>query len=168
MSQYVASIAVDAVIAALGAFIQPFVPGGTIVRGQGNRVPQPEDPCVILMEISQVDIETPIDVFDPENNQVNIAGPKQIGIQIDFYGVASGDYCAAVKTVYRSPYAPAQFPDGIKPLFCSDGQQSPLITGEEQYESRWTLTANLQYNPVVSVPQDSADELELTSIEAFS
>ena len=44
-------------------------------------------------------------------------------------------------------------------FYCSDGMQSPLVTGEQQWEGRWTLTASLQYNPVVTVPQDFADVL---------
>lgn len=163
---YVVSIAIDSVIEALAAFIQPFLPGGAqIVRGQSNRVAPPVSPFVLLTEIGQQDLETPVGTFDASVDQVALRANTQITIQVDFYGASAGDYCKAVKGVFRSQYAPAQFPDGIKPLFCSDGHQGPLITGEEQYESRWTLTANLQYNPSVSVPQQSADALSVELIE---
>lgn len=163
---YVTSIAIDTVIEALGAFIQPFMPAGAqIVRGQGNRVAPPLSPFVLLTEISQTDLETPRSTDDPMDGQVNILAPTQIGIQVDFYGAAAGDYCKSVKGVFRSPYAPAQFPNQIKPLFCSDGHQGPLVTGEEQYETRWTLTANLHYNPSVNVPQQYADALSVAVLE---
>jgi hypothetical protein len=48
--------------------------------------------------------------------------------------------------------------------------QAALVNGEEQYEERWIVGANLQYNPVVSTPQQFADTLEATLInvdEAF-
>jgi hypothetical protein len=86
-------------------------------------------------------------------------------IQADFYGASAGDWCAAVKTVWRTPYATAQFPAGIAPLYCDDGNESPLITGEEQYERRWALTMSLQYNPIVVVPLQSADSLEMNILD---
>lgn len=162
---YVVDITVDNVIKALGAFLQPFAPGAQIVRAQANRVAPPPSPFILLTEISQVEIETPISSRDITNGQTEIQSRTQIGIQIDFYGRQSADFCKAVVAVYRSEYAPAQFPDNIKPLYCSDAHQGPLITGEEQYLNRWTLTANLQYNPTVSVPQQYAEALSVNILE---
>lgn len=162
---YIPSIAVDNVISALGAFLTPFVGGATIVRGQPNRAAMPGDPFVVLTEILQMDLETPIVSDSIAGAQRNVLGPKRIDVQIDFYGASSGDYCTAVKTVYRTNYACSQFPAGIAPLFCSNGRQTPLISGEQQYESRWTITASLQYNPSVYLPQQFADELKLNLVE---
>jgi hypothetical protein len=119
-------------------------------------VPLPPNPCVVLTELLQVDIETPSSSYNLIDAQT-MTNPKRIDIQVDFYGANSGDYCAAVKTVFRSTYTTLQFPDGIYPLYCADGIQSPLITAEQQWESRWTLTVSLQYNPSVSVPQQFFD-----------
>lgn len=159
------TIPVDSVITALGQFLEPFVDGAWIIRAQQNRVAPPRGPFVKLTEILQTPLETATLTNDGDNGQLTIYGPKRIDIQIDFYGPCAGDQCAAVATVYRTAYAPAQFPDGIKPLYCSDGNQGPLITGEEQYESRWTLTASLQYNPLVVLPQQSATALEINTLE---
>jgi hypothetical protein len=157
---FVVSIAVDAVIDALGSFLTPLVGSCPIVRGQQNRVPPPADPpgFVKLTEILRVDIETPT-VSGVANGQVSITSPKRFDIQVDFYGISSGDQSAAVQGVFRTAYAVAQFPTGIAPLYCSDAHQAPLTTGEEQYEARWTLTASLQYNPSVYIPQQSATKL---------
>ena len=153
------SIIIDQVIVALGSFLQPFLPtGGKIVRAQVNRVPMPSSPCIVLTELLSVDIETPTTTYDYVSSST-ITNPKKIDIQIDFYGESAGDYCAAVKTIYRSEYAVNQFPPEIVPLYCSDGIQSPLITAEQQWQSRWTLTATLQYNPGVSVSQQFAGAL---------
>lgn len=162
---YIPSIAVDAVIDALAAFIQPFVGAAVIVRGRVNRVPPPTDPFVLLSEVTMVDIETPHHTSDTVNQQDSLETPQRIGVQVDFYGPSAGEQCAAVKSVYRSQYATAQFPSNIQPLYCSDGLLSPLITGEEQYDSRWILTAELQYNPIVVVPQQSATALDMNIVE---
>jgi hypothetical protein len=164
-TQYVPSIAIDAVFDALGTFLQPFVGSAEIIRAQVNRVAMPAGSFVELTEISSVDLEVPRLSYDGTNQQRDIIGPKRLLIQADFYGPQSGDWCAAVKTVFRTPYATAQFPLGIAPLYCDDGHEAPLITGEEQYERRWALTMNMQYNPIVVVPQQSADTLSMNIVQ---
>lgn len=165
MTDYVSSIAVDSVIDALKAFLTPFLPNtAQIVRGQVNRVPQPTSPCVVLTEISEIDLCVPYIEYQPSVQTATIHGPTQIGVQIDFYGEASGDYCKAFKAAFRSEWAFSVFPSNIKPLYASDGMQGPLITGEQQYEGRWTVTASIQYNPVVTLPQASATQLAMNDV----
>jgi len=156
---YTASITVDQVIDALADFLAPFVPGASVVRAQVNRVAMPPNPCVILTEMLQVDLSVPATEYQPDDGTATIEGSTRIDIQIDFYGAQAGEFCKTVKTAFRSHWGFAHFPANIKPLYTSDGIQSPLTTGEQQYESRWTLTASLQYNPIVTVPQDFADVL---------
>lgn len=155
---YTASITVDQVIDALADFLAPFVPGAEVVRAQVNRVAMPPNPCVILTEMMQVDLSVPATDYQPDDDTATVYGPSRIDVQIDFYGAQAGEFCKTVKTAFRSHWGFEHFPANIKPLYTSDGMQSPLTTGEQQYESRWTLTASLQYNPTVTVPQEFADE----------
>ena len=156
---YTSSINVDQVIDALADFLAPFVPGAQIVRAQVNRVAMPSNPGVVLTEMLQVDLSVPATEYQPDAGTATIEGPTRIDIQIDFYGEQACEFCKTVKTAFRSHWGFSHFPANIKPLYTSDGIQSPLTTGEQQYESRWTLTASLQYNPIVTVPQDFADVL---------
>lgn len=156
---YTSSITVDQVIDALADFLAPFVPAAQVVRAQVNRVPMPSNPGIVLTEMLQVDLSVPDTEYHPTDNTATIKGPTRIDVQIDFYGAQAGEFCKTVKTAFRSHWGFAHFPANIKPLYTSDGIQSPLITGEQQYESRWTLTASLQYNPIVTVPQEFADVL---------
>ncbi len=166
MAHFVSSILVDQVIDALAAFIGPFVNGAAVVRGQVNRVSPPPNPSVVLTELLQSDLSVPHTSYQPEQDAATIAGPTKIDIQIDFYGLVAGEYCKAVKTAFRSRWGYSAFPDNIKPLYTSDAMQSPLTSGEQQYETRWTLTATLQYNPVITVPQQYADVLSVNSVNA--
>lgn len=157
MANYTSSITVDQVIDALAAFLAPFMPGAQIVRAQVNRVALPSNPCAVLTELLQVDLSVPATDYQPTANTATIYGPSRIDVQIDFYGAQAGEFCKTVKTAFRSHWGFAHFPANIRPLYTSDGVQSPLLTGEQQYESRWTLTASMQYNPTVTVPQEFAD-----------
>jgi hypothetical protein len=169
MTNYVSSIAVDDVIDALKAFLVPFIPDGAnkIVRGQVNRVSQPADPCVVLTELLEVDLSVPRTDYQPPVAPIpaigtaTIHGPTRIDVQCDFYGEFSSDYCKAVKSAFRTLWGCSQFPANIQPLYTSDGVQSPMVSGEAQWQSRWTLTVSLQYNPVMTVPQDFADALSV-------
>lgn len=158
MVDFVSSIPVDTVIDELAAFITQFMQGGSVARTQVNRVPQLPAPCAYLTELLQVDTSIPYQTYDTDNDLTIINGPQRIDIQIDIYGLAAGEICKALKSAFRSEWGIAQFPENIKPLYTNDGNQAPLITAEQQYESRWTLTVSMQYNPVVTVPQEFADE----------
>lgn len=166
MPNYVPSIIIDQVIDALGMFLTPFIAPLPYIRGQQNRTPPPLTGYVELTEIHSVDLETPNANYT--DTLLTILTPTQIDIQADFYGPSSGDQIRAVKSVFRSIYASAQFPTNIQPLYCSDGNQSPLITGEEQYEQRWTMSVSLQYNPVITMPVQTADELAMNIFEEIT
>ena len=163
--EYVPSIAIDSVFDAIGTFLQPFVTPAQVIRAQVNRVAMPQGDFVELTEISNVDLEYPRQWYDTTNLQRDIIGPKRLAIQADFYGDSAGDWCAVVKTAWRTAWAVSQFPYGIAPLYCDDGSESPLITGEEQYKRRWTMMLQLQYNPILVVPQQSANVLKMNIVD---
>ena len=165
---YTPSVIIDTVAEAIGAFLQPFVGTAQIVRARQNRVAMPSDPCVILNDIGIYDLETPTTSNDSANQLGNILGPARIDFQADIYGSAAGDQCKSIKGVFRTPYATSQFPANIQPLYCSDGIQSPLVTGEEQYDSRWIITMSFEYLPVVTVPQQSAIQLAMNITEEIN
>lgn len=160
------SITIDNVIAALADFLEPLMPAGTqIVRAQTNRVAMPPPPCVVLTEMGQYDLSTTRATYDI-NTGANFHRSTRIDFQLDFYDGKAGEMCNTAKTLLRSTYGPENFPEGIKPLYCSDGIQSPLITGEEQYEARWTVTVSMQYNPVINVAAEQFDTVGETSVIA--
>lgn len=156
---YTTNTKIDDVIEALADFIDLFVEGAEVVRAQVNRTPMPQGNFVVLTELFSVDLSVPRQDFDFATDIIDITGPSRVDIQIDFYGDNCGDYCKAVQAAFRTPFAYNKFPDNIKPLYTSDGIQAPLINGQQQWQSRWTLTVSVQYNPVITIPQDSAIEL---------
>ena len=156
---------VDQVIVALATFLQPLMPVGTqIVRAQANRVPQPEPPCIVLTEINRVSLST-TRVQDAETSGTYTM-PARLDIQMDFYDGQAAEMCTTAQTMLRSGYATASaaWPAGVKPLYCNEGLQSPLITGEQQYESRWTLTASLQYNAPITVARETFDTVGIVGV----
>lgn len=162
---YTTDKTIDDVIDALGDFIELFVSGAEIIRGEVNRVPHPDAPFVVLTELFSDEIERPKTDWTPAANTITITAPTRFDIQADFYGEAAGDYCKAIKQAIRTGWGFDQFPDGIKPLYTDQGHQAPLVTGEQQYMRRWILTISMQYNPAVDVSQQFADEASVSAIE---
>jgi hypothetical protein len=161
------SITIDNVVAALANFLDPLMPSGTqIVRAQVNRVAMPPPPCIVLTELGQYDLATTVNEYDGAAVTGTFVRSTRADIQIDFYDGQAGEMCGTTKTLLRSMYAADKFPLGISPLYCSDGIQSPLIDGEQQYVSRWTVTASLQYNATITVTAEQFDTVGETGVVA--
>ncbi len=166
---FTASITVDQVIDALANFLQPFlmIEGVPIeiIRAQSNRTPSPLGNFAVLTEMGQYELETPEINYSEINGSATVNNPTKVAIQLDLYGRKAGDFARAILSVFRSEYTVSQFPDGISSLYCSNALQAPFITGEMQYQDRWTFTIYLQYNATIVIPQDFPDELGINIFE---
>ncbi len=91
----------------------------------------------------------------------------QFSMQLDVHGPNSGDNAQAITTMLRDDYAVQQFATSglaITPLYADDPRQIPFINAEQQYENRWVIEAMLQVDPVITIPQQFADQLNVMLI----
>lgn len=147
---------ISAAVVAVATFLQPLMPVGTqIVRGQANGVPQPLPPSIVITEVGKPQYTTTRTSLNSITGQMTYLQPVELRLQLDFYGLAAGEMSGIATTMLRSLYATENFPDGVEPLYCTDGFQAPLTTGEKQYEARWTMDLFVQYNAPVIVGQES-------------
>jgi hypothetical protein len=99
-----------------------------------------------------------------------ILAPTQLDVQLDVHGSASGDNAQILSSVLRDEYATAQFDASgldLQTLYASDPHQMPFVNAESQWEERWVVTASLQANLQVQVPQEFADQLHADLIEVL-
>lgn len=147
---------ISAAIVAVAAFLQPLMPVGTqIVRGQTNDVPPPLPPSIVITEVGKPEYTTTRMKLDSNAGTMSYEMPIKLRLQMDFYGNDGGEMSGIATTMLRSLYPEDKFPDGVAPLYCTDGIQAPLTTGEKQYEARWTMELYVQYNAPVIVAQES-------------
>lgn len=95
--------------------------------------------------------------------------PERWTVQCDVYGPSSGDNARVIDTLFRSEYATDAFASygyDITPLFNETPRQMPLTDAEQQYETRWTLDLQLQFNAIVSTAQQFATAIEIETVEA--
>lgn len=98
--------------------------------------------------------------------QKNMEQSSQCVLQLDVHGPNSSNFAMIISTVFRSETATEAFDainPAIAPLYADDPKQMPFNSGEQQYENRYVVEVNLQVNQTVSVGQQFADELEITT-----
>jgi hypothetical protein len=98
--------------------------------------------------------------------QTATAQSTEVVMQIDVHGPASGDNAQTIQQLFRDGYSIRAFfkGTGVYPLYCDDPKQVPFITAASQFEDRWIIEAHLQITPIISVPQEYADEVKINRV----
>jgi len=140
-----------------------------VIQGLPNRSSMPPaSPGYVTMQLTlgtrlNYNIDT-WDATDPAPTAITSETHWKERIQVDFYGAAAGDWSRVFAGLWKDETACLALEPVCDPLYAHDPLLAPLDDSEQQYESRWTVEAFLQYNPVVSVPMQFADTLEVTLI----
>ena len=153
MTATIAPVQTD-VYTALRAFILSLITC-EVVQGLGNGVPTPLGGFIVMTSLFQNRLSTNVDNYldpTPTTGSKTALQAIQHTVQIDCYGPQSSDWASIISTMLRDEYGCLAMAPNVQPLSADDPKMSPLIDGEQQYEQRWTLTALLQVNPVVSTP----------------
>lgn len=93
----------------------------------------------------------------------------QLSVQLDFHGPLSGDNVRIVEGLFRSEFGVEAFVRSgydVRPLYSSAARQAPFINEAQQYEYKWTLDVELDVAPVIGTPQQFANKLKITTVEA--
>lgn len=156
------------VFKALVVFFKTFLPVGTeIIQQQDNKVAMPKGGFVSMNNNGMERLSFNIDNYQSMTQGKTILTPIKFEVQLDFYGPTAQQWAAGTVALFRDEYATEIFPSNIQPLYADDPVQLPLITGEEQYLQRWRLAGTLQYNPILSMTQQSmlAAVIEIAPID---
>lgn len=135
-----------------------------IQKGQENYVPRPQGDCIIFNAVGRKVLSR--NHHSCSIDEWGIMTPTEFTVQIDFYGEGASDKMETFMSIIHDGFAFESFPPDIKPLYASDPQQVPLITGEKNYLQRWSTDLSLQYNPTVKIPIDTFDDVSVTIIRA--
>lgn len=159
----------DDILTGLRTFLISVLPSGVeVARGQDNNVPMPACPNFVLMTpAGRGQLATTTHDYRPADDEKDVGRSTSFAFQLDFYGPAGADNCQIVSNLFRDDHGcVALAPFGLAPLYCDDGRQMPLISGEKQYVARWTMSGVMQANLVVTAPQQFADSLITTLVTA--
>ena len=139
-----------------------------VIQGLGNGVPMPLGGFIAMTELFQNRLSTNIHNYadpTPTTGTVSAQQAMQVTVQIDCYGPSSAEWAVILSTLLRDEYGCNAMAPNVQPLNADDPKMMPLIDGEMQYEQRWTITALLQVNPVVSIPMQFFDQAQVVLID---
>ena len=148
------------------AAVQSFVIGVTglaqanVLKGYQNRVASPVGPFCLMTATMNTRLATNFDTWDtvnPAPTTVTAMAAMQLAMQLDLYGPSAGDWAVMLTTLLRDQYGVDALAPDCSPLYSDDPRRAPLVTGEEQWQDRWIVTAQLEYLPVTTAPQDFAN-----------
>lgn len=151
------SITNKQVFVALGNFLKSMFSCDVII-GEVNLVSMPQGSFILMNDVAKRRVSQNHPSYSLDGNQ-QVKTPTQYDIQLDFYGADAGEMSQTFLMLWNDGYAYDHLPTSIKPLYCDDPKQIPLITGEENYLERWVTTAHIQYNPTVTVPVDLIEDI---------
>lgn len=98
-----------------------------------------------------------------------LSQPTEVVYQLDVHGPSSSDNAQIITTIWRDQRGVdllTSFNPNVFPLYCDEPRQVPFQNAESQWEYRWVIEAHLQANQTVALPQQFADVLDLTLINA--
>jgi hypothetical protein len=166
----VVSPTLEAVYTKLRALVVAVVPAGVeVIQGLPNRssLPPSSPGFVAMTAVLQRRLRTNVDAYvDPvvTPGEVHAEQGTQLSVQLDCYGALSGDWANMLSNVLRSDWGCGQLAPTLAPLYVDQATMAPLVDSEKQYEQRWIVPAELQYNPVTSTPMEFADTLNVSLI----
>lgn len=140
-----------------------------VIQAQNNRVPMPIGPFVAMTPLMVEGLSTPVTRYlDPGSGtgERHDVRTTRWSVQLDFYGPGAGMQAATVAGIWRTDYAADLLSSGpLQPLYPGDPRQTSIVNAEQQWESRWTLELYAQFNPVITSPQQFADQLQIGLVE---
>ncbi|WP_048996427.1 phage neck terminator protein [Burkholderia multivorans] len=162
------SITESNVLTALRTFILPLV-SCEVIKGLVNRAAMPAGDFVAMTPVMAPPLATNVSTYSdvPGAGAQNVKRSTRFDVQIDCYGATSAENAAIISTLLRSEYACQSFKASgfdVQPLYADDPKQMPIVDDSDQWLERWTFSAVLQYNPVVTVPQDFAATLNVNLV----
>ncbi|MGX2974490.1 phage neck terminator protein [Ursidibacter arcticus] len=127
--------------------------GDRVIRGYSNNVPLPQSPFILMNIIHEQPLSTNIHDYSLNEGNAEVMQSLEVQMQIDFYGESSGAMARKFCTLWRDFYACERL-TVFQPLYCDEPKYLPFTNEASEYEERYTVTAHLTYNPVITHEQD--------------
>lgn len=142
---------------------------GQLIQGYPNRAAMPPAGAgFVEMTITRkLRLNTNIDTWDttdPSPATTTQETHWQITMQVDCYGATSSAWAMILAGLFRDAAACDALADTCQPLYADDPIRAPLTNAEEQYEDKWIVPVQLQYNPTISTTAQFANTLAVDLI----
>ena len=135
----------------------PTFDSSKIVRGYQNTQPLPIDGIVITF-ITETDLDqlSYSDVTNPDliSQTVTVQTAVKTMMQVDCYGELGQARARQIATMFKNPYACERL-QSCQPLDYRPPKNLSFVNEASEYESRWMVEIDMQYNPHYTYRQES-------------
>lgn len=135
----------------------PTFDSSKIVRGYQNGMPLPIDGIVITF-ITETDLDqlSYSEVTNPDliSQTVTVQTAVKTMMQVDCYGDLGQARARQIATMFKSPYACERL-QSCQPLDYRPPKNLSFVNEASEYEPRWMVEIDMQYNPHYTYHQES-------------
>ena len=135
----------------------PTFDSSKIVRGYQNTQPLPIDGIVITF-ITETDLDqfSYSEVTNPDliSQTVTVQTAVKTMMQVDCYGELGQARARQIATMFKNPYACERL-QSCKPLDYRPPKNLSFVNEASEYEARWMVEIDMQYNPHYTYRQES-------------
>lgn len=132
-----------------------------IVQGYCNGSPLPEDAIVItfitetdLDQLSYSDDEDTTALPDEPFKIITVQTAVKTMMQVDCYGELGQARARQIATMFKNPYACERL-QSCQPLDYRPPKNLSFVNEASEYEARWMVEIDMQYNPHYTYRQES-------------
>lgn len=135
----------------------PTFDSSKIVRGYQNTQPLPIDGIVITF-ITETDLDqlSYSEVTNPDliSQTVTVQTAVKTMMQVDCYGELGQARARQIATMFKNPYACERL-QSCQPLDYRPPKNLSFVNEASEYEARWMVEIDMQYNPHYTYHQES-------------
>ena len=135
----------------------PTFDSSKIVRGYQNGMPLPIDGIVITF-ITETDLDqlSYLEVINPDliSQTVTVQTAVKTMMQVDCYGELGQARARQIATMFKNPYACERL-QSCQPLDYRPPKNLSFVNEASEYEARWMVEIDMQYNPHYTYHQES-------------
>lgn len=135
----------------------PTFDSSKIVRGYQNGMPLPIDGIVITF-ITETDLDqlSYSEVTNPDliSQTVTVQTAVKTMMQVDCYGELGQARARQIATMFKNPYACERL-QSCQPLDYRPPKNLSFVNESAEYEPRWMVEIDMQYNPHYTYRQES-------------
>ena len=145
----------------------PTFDSSKIVRGYQNGMPLPIDGIVITF-ITETDLDqlSYSEVTNPDliSQTVTVQTAVKTMMQVDCYGELGQARARQIATMFKSPYACERL-QSCQPLDYRPPKNLSFVNEASEYEARWMVEIDMQYNPHYTYRQESTTVMPSVDIQ---
>ena len=145
----------------------PTFDSSKIVRGYQNGMPLPIDGIVITF-ITETDLDqlSYSEVTNPDliSQTITVQTAVKTMMQVDCYGDLGQARARQIATMFKNPYACERL-QSCQPLDYRPPKNLSFVNEASEYEARWMVEIDMQYNPHYTYRQESTTVMPSVDIQ---